>query len=81
MKIIAFINAHQPGVIRRILEHCGLWEHPPSRGPPNPTPGLHPGEQPHDDDPDSRLTHQLDPDFLEFARREQFEEPEPTWEN
>jgi len=30
--------------------------------------------------PDSRMTHEVDPDFLEFARREEIEEPEPTWE-
>ena len=34
MKIIAFIEAHQPDLIRRILEHCGLWHDPPPRGPP-----------------------------------------------
>ena len=26
MKIIAFIEAHQRDVIRRILEHCRLWQ-------------------------------------------------------
>ena len=26
MKIIAFIERHQTGVIERILRHCGLWE-------------------------------------------------------
>ena len=34
MKIIAFIEADQGDVIRKILEHCGLWEDPPSRSPP-----------------------------------------------
>ena len=39
---------------------------------------LQPGDQP--PDPDSRLSYEVDPDFLEFARREEIEEPEPTWE-
>ena len=29
MKIIAFIEARQGDVIRKILEHCGLWHDPP----------------------------------------------------
>ena len=87
MKIIAFIEAHQQAVIRKILQHCGLWQDPPSRGPPNLThspPKPKPGHQgslfAQDGDPDSRLTNEVDPDFLEFARREEIEEPEPTWE-
>ena len=94
MKIIAFIEAHQQGIIRKILRHCGLppedpkgWQDPPSRGPPKPAhspPGPKSGHQASlfagNGDPDSRLTHELDPDFLEFARREEIDEPEPTWE-
>ena len=34
MKIIAFIEARQTGVIEKILRHCGLWEESPARGPP-----------------------------------------------
>jgi hypothetical protein len=34
MKVIAFIEAHQGDVIRKILEHCGLWHDPPPRAPP-----------------------------------------------
>jgi len=26
------------------------------------------------------VTYEVDPDFLEFARREEIEEPEPTWD-
>jgi len=87
MKIIAFIEAHQQSVIRKILQHCGLWQDPPSRSPPKPAtspPGPKSGHQASlfagDDDPDSRLTHEVDPDFLEFVRREEIEEAEPTWE-
>ena len=35
MKIIAFIEARQGEVIRKILEHCCLWKDPPPRGPPH----------------------------------------------
>jgi hypothetical protein len=78
MKIIAFIEAHQSDIIRKILQHCGLWQDPPARSPPRETRPSHPGDQA--GDPDSRLTCEVDPDFLEFARREEIEEPEPTWE-
>jgi hypothetical protein len=78
MKIVAFIEAHQQDIIRKILEHCGRWQDPPPRGPPNLTCTLQPANQP--PDLDSRLTHEVDPDFQEFARREEIEEPEPTWE-
>ena len=37
MKIIAFIEAHQADLIRKILEHCGLWHDPPPRVPPRPS--------------------------------------------
>ena len=95
MKIIAFPEAHQSDIIRKILQHCGLplggpkgWQGPPTRNPPNLTHTSHPGDQPHGpnsrfsqaDDPDSRLTYEVDPEFLEFARREELEEPEPIWE-
>ena len=72
MKIIAFIEGHQGDVIRKILEHCGLWENSPSRGPPKPLPTPTPDQA--GPDPDSRLSYQADPDFLEHARREQSDE-------
>jgi len=34
MRIVSFIEARQEEVIRRILEHCGLWHGPPHRLPP-----------------------------------------------
>jgi len=94
MKIIAFIEAHQQDIIRNILQHCGLppegpkgWQDPPLRGPPKPAhlpPGPKPGRQgslfAEEGNPDSRRTHEVDPDFLEFLRREDIDEPEPTWE-
>jgi hypothetical protein len=38
MRVIAFIERRQRDVIRKILEHCGLWEEPraPARTPPTP---------------------------------------------
>jgi hypothetical protein len=78
MKIIAFIEASQQEVIRKILRHCGLWQDPPSRGPPPATRPSQPGARP--PDPDSRLTYEVDPDFLEYARREQTEQLELPFE-
>jgi len=35
MKIIAFIEKRdQPDVVEKILKHCGLWDRPASRAPP-----------------------------------------------
>ena len=35
MKVIAFIEKRdQPDVVERILRHCGLWDRPASRAPP-----------------------------------------------
>ena len=34
MKIIRFIEGHQRDVIEKTLQHCGLWEEQPARGPP-----------------------------------------------
>ena len=34
MKIISLIERRdQPGVVERILKHCGLWDRPASRAP------------------------------------------------
>ena len=79
MKIIAFIEARQEDVIRKILQHCGLWHDPPSRAPPQPVstsqpvrpiPALDPG-----------FTREADPDFLDHAHREAIEQPELPWES
>ena len=66
MKIIAFIEADQGGIIRNILEHCGLWEDRPSRSPPRPRP------QPVRWmlDAEDGIRYEINPDFLEYARRE-----------
>jgi len=71
MKIIAFIEARQREVIRKILEHCGLWKDPPPRAPPKLAfPTLQPP------DPDPRRSVEVDPDFLEHLRRERIEQPD-----
>jgi hypothetical protein len=43
MKIIAFIEARQGDILRKILEHCGPWHDPPPRAPPPPTCPPQPG--------------------------------------
>jgi len=61
MKIIAFIEARQDNVIRKILEHCGLWRDPPPRAPPSPA-----WERPAcSDAPDSAYIVELDPEYIE----------------
>ena len=38
MRIIAFLEKRdQADLIEKILKHCGLWERPPSRAPPEET--------------------------------------------
>jgi len=68
MKIIAFIEADQGDVIRKILEHCGLWEDPPSRGPPGPGCGPRPVRSM--PDAEDGIRYEIAPDFLEYARRD-----------
>ena len=75
---VAEVVHPQQDIIRKILEHCGLWQDPPSRSPPRATRSSQPCDQP--PDPDSRLTHKVDPDFLEYALREQLEQLELLWE-
>jgi hypothetical protein len=78
MKIIAFIDTRRQDIIRKILQHCGLWEDPPSRGPP---PTAHPSQTRRQANvPDSRLTYEVDPDFLEYARWEALEQTELSWD-
>jgi hypothetical protein len=82
MKIIAFIEARQGDLIRKILEHCGLWHDPPPRAPPSaasaPMPGPKMGHLSRD--PDSSLTYEVHPDFLEYQRRESQEQPDLPFE-
>jgi hypothetical protein len=49
MRIVSFIEARQEEVIRRILQHCGLWQGPPRRlPPPRPPPERRRPSPPHD---------------------------------
>jgi len=68
---------------------CGsVWQHrPDAPQPPKPAQSRPGPKAPaqgslfaEEGNPDSRRTHEVDPDFLEFARREEIEEPEPSWE-
>ena len=77
MKIIAFIEAHQADLIRKILEDCGLWKPPPSRPPPVTSPSPTAAAAPV---PDAGVTYEPDPDFIEHTRREQMEQPELPWD-
>ncbi len=80
MKVVAFIEARQGEVIRKILEHCGLWHDPPSRAPPSPSgPSQTPRQVPAPD-PESGVTYEADPEFLEHARRENLEQPNLPWD-
>ena len=78
MKIIAFIEARQDDVIRKILQHCGLWHDPPSRAPPKQSPSPQPaGATPA---PGPGFTREADPDFLDHAHRDEIDQPELPWE-
>jgi len=77
MKIIGFVEARQDEVIRKILEHCGLWRAPPPRAPPPaaPKPVRTLAES------DSANIVEMDADYLEHLRREaQVEQLELPWE-
>ena len=74
MKMIGFVEARQDTVIRKILEHCGLWRDPPPRGAPPAAPkAIHARRE-----LDSTSTIDMDPDFLEFLHREK--PAELAWE-
>lgn len=80
MKIIAFIEARQGQVVRQILEHCGLWQDPPSsvanappRSPPRPRrrsrrSGVRRPCCPMPE-ADAGVSYKIDPDYLEFIHR------------
>jgi hypothetical protein len=69
MKIISFIEARQDDVLRKILQHCGLWHDPPTRAPPKPGHGSRPVRA--IAEPESGFSYEADPDFLEHTCREQ----------
>jgi hypothetical protein len=77
MKIVSFIEAGQGEVIRKILDHCGLWQDPPPRAPPHPARSSQPDAR--SDASRAGVTYEVDPDFLEHTRREQFVQPELPW--
>jgi hypothetical protein len=49
MKVVSLIEARQQDVVRRILEHCGLWTDPPPRLPSRSPPAKAgaPPQEPH----------------------------------
>jgi hypothetical protein len=78
MKIIALIEARQEEVLRKILQHCGLWHDPPARAPPKPpTPSRPQGSVPQRD---SGFVVEPDGEFLEHTRRQRIDQPELPWE-
>ena len=77
MKIIAFVEARQDDVIRKILEHCGLWRDPPDP-PPRPPPPAAPKAVHAQRESDSTSIVEMDPDFLEHLHREK--QGELPWE-
>ncbi len=83
MKIIAFVEARQDEVIRKILEHCGLWHDPPPRGPPRGPPRDAPLFQSvqAQRESDSGNAVEMDPEYLEYLHRESMSEQlELPWE-
>ncbi len=75
MKFIRFIEARQDDVIRKILQHCGLWHDPSARALPKPSPTPRPVRS-----LDPGFTCEADPDFLEHVRREESDQPELPWD-
>jgi hypothetical protein len=75
MKIIAFIEAHQEEVIRKVLQHCGLWHVPPTPRRAQTMVTL-PGPE-HLRVASPWKSHSKgDPEFLEHARHQQLDEPD-----
>ena len=79
MRIIAFVEARQDEVIRKVLQRCGLWHDPPPRAPPTllrrtDRAGGRAGSG-------AANTVEIDPDFLEHLHREsQADRDEHPWE-
>jgi len=57
MRVIAFIERRQRDVIRKILEHCGLWEEPRA-------PALVPASTPPPVQAPLALRYEADPDYV-----------------
>jgi len=81
MKVIAFIEANQDNVIRKILQHCGLWETPTPRPPPKPIPNRSGPSFPLFHACHVETDEEVDPDFLEHLRYEDMPDPEPPWDD
>lgn len=91
MKIIAFIEARHGQLVRQILEHCGLWQDPPTpvanappRSPPRPRRRSR-AAAPRCPLPqaDAGVRYEVDPEYLEHARHEAHDEqdqPELPWD-
>ena len=80
MKLVAFIEARQADLVRKIPEHCGLWHDPPSRAPPSPCgPSQTPRQVPAPG-PEAGVTYEADSEFLAHARGEKIEQPNLPWD-
>ena len=76
---VGFVEARQDEVIRKILEHCGLWRDPPPRAPPSHAPAAVPARTA--PEPDARFNCEVHPDYLEHLHREsQVEQLDVRWE-
>ncbi len=80
MEIMAFIEARQDDVVRKILEHCGLWHDPPARAPPVPAAISRPVRPIPLPESASGTRYEADPEFLEHVHREELEQLELPWE-
>ncbi len=81
MKIVAIppaLDLRHRGPAGIPARRDGLWQDPPSRAPPNPSRPSRPVRS--IPEMDGGVTYEVDPDFLEHARREQFGPPQLPWE-
>ena len=84
MKMVSLIEARQGDVIRKILEHCGLWHappNPPPRAPPEAPRASQAADLPVDSDFAGASGCGMDPEFREHLHRErQAEQLDLPWE-
>jgi hypothetical protein len=82
MNVIALLEARQGELIRKILEHRGLWHDPPTCAPPPIAPtsatGLEASRPPCD--PTSSQVYEVAPDFLEYRRHKDQEQLDLAFE-